>query len=523
MQEMIRQLKAAWLSLSLKQRISLGASALMTAAAVIALVWWAKQPTWSILYTGLDPKEAQQIVQTLQARKVPLRLSEGGQTIEVPAERVDRLRIELAAQNLPTSGRFGFMSMFEQETLAQSNEMQRIRYQKALEDELAQTIEALDEVRSARVHLVLPGDRVFIDDKDIAKASVTLALAGGTAPSAQQVQAIAHIVAGAVPELSPENVAVVDTSGRVLWDGGGDGGGLVAARQIEMQSAVERDINAKVARVLEPILGPDGFVVRTTAILDFQRIKRHERQYDPDSGVLVSEQKRKEKTRRGAAGARGVPGTGSNLPGGAGGAAAGESEQSDSVDQTSNFEYSVVEKTVEEPQGRIRRLSVAVLVNEKPSSDGDGATTEPRSEEELARIEELVKAAISFDEERGDQVTVEQAPFVPKPKVEPSRRFAPRKWLPLVKYPALVVALLLVFLLFYRPMVATVREALREAARAAAPAPAEGSASLEAPLQIGPPSRVEILRQSFHKAALEEPEGMAQTLRVWLHESKGQD
>ncbi|UCF68772.1 MAG: flagellar M-ring protein FliF [Acidobacteriota bacterium] len=525
MQEMIQQLTAVWAALSLRQRFSLALSATLSVLAVVAIVWWARQPTWSVLYTGLEPREAQGIVEELQARKVRHRLADGGRVIEVPLESVDRLRMDLAATDLPQSGRFGFTQMFAQDTLAQSNRMQRVRFQKALEDELARTIESLDEVRSARVHLVLPGDRVFLDDEDVAKASVTLGLLGGRQPNSQQVQAIARIVAGAVPELTPDRVSVVDTTGRMLWDGGGEHGAMAGSTKAEMQAAIEGEINAKVARVLEPIIGPDRFVVRTTADLYWQKVLRHERQLDPDSGVLVSEQKRKEKMSGGVA-LQGTPGTGSNLPNAA---MTAPSETSELTDLTSNFEYSSIERTIEEPQGSLRRLSVAVLVDHKWQQEGQQAPpggdaqaeprSVPRSPEELVSNEELVKAAISFDETRGDQVTVEQAPFQLREIADVPAHFDPLTWLPFVKYPALVVLLLLAFVLFYRPLIGTLRDAFGRAGRGEA---GFATARLDQPLQLGPPSRVEQLRQRLAKLANEEPQGMAQSMRVWLHEDKGQ-
>lgn len=527
MNEILQQINQAWTSLSLRQRITLVFSAALTIAAIGGIVWWAQQPAWTVLYTGLDGKEAQEIVQELQASKVPFRLSDGGTTIEVPFEKIDQARIDLAAKNLPQSGRFGFVEMFQADSFAQSNRMHQVRLQRALEDELARTIESLDEVRTARVHLVLPGERVFLDDDDVAKASVTLSVGRGGRIATENVQAIARIVAGAVPELDIAHVNVVDTTGRVLWDGGGeDGGGSMAAfRQVEMKNAVEGDINRKVAKVLEPLVGPDRFIVRTTADLDLTHSVWKERQYDPDRGVLVSEQKSKKKSSAGgAAGAGGVPGTASNLPGAAASTSGRNSSQSESQ-QTNSYEYSVVEKQVEEPTGRVKRISVAVLVDQSwvKAENEEQAQPVPRSEEEMARIEQLVKAAISFDEARGDVVTVEQSPFrITEPVIE-DPGFDPRGWLPLIKYPSLVLLLLLAFLLFYRPMMKTVRQALpaaRPPGAGASSSSGGASASLEQQFQLGPPSQLEILRQRLSALATEEPEGMAQTMRVWLHETE---
>lgn len=522
MKELFQQLMGAWKALSLKQRTTLVISAALTIGAVAAIVFWAKQPTWAVLYTGLDNKDAQAVIQELQSRKVPFKLREGGGGVEVPMEQVDKLRLQLAEKSLPGSGRFGFLEMFAQDTIAQSDKAQKMRYQKALEDELARTIESLDEVRQARVHLVLPGDRLFLDDQDQSKASVTLTLNRGKLPTPEEVRSIVFIVSGGVQGLAPERVSVVDTAGHTLWEGDGTTGSVLTARQQELKGGVEKDINSKVARVLEPLVGSTHFVVRTSADLDFQKVHRKERLLDPESGALVSEQKTKERSSGGTA-AMGIPGTGSNLPGGAAPAIGGDGGSTSSDSVTNNFEYSVVEKTVEEPIGNVNRLSVAVLLDYAKPAGGGGAGGQnapgsPRSAEDVRRIEQLVKAAISFNEDRGDVVTVEQAPFA-VPEEMPAPGFDWRSLLPYLKYPALVLLLLLVFFLFYKPFVRTAREGLVRGREPARPG-AVGTAEVERPALLGPSSQVELLRQRLGRLAAEQPQGMAQTVRVWLNEPK---
>jgi flagellar M-ring protein FliF len=527
MQELLTQISEAWSALSLRQRTTLIVSALLTFAAVAAIGWWAKQPTLTTLVTGLDPKDAQSVVTQLQSEGVAFELRNGGTELAVPIERVDELRMKLAAQGLPASGHFGFKEMFAEDNIAQSNRSQMMRYQKALEDELARTIESLDEVRSARVHLVLPGERVFVDDDDHSKASVTLSLVRGTRLPQERVQAIVRIVTGAVKGLALEQVSVVDTAGHVLWEGGGDNAGTLSARQLEIKSATEADVNAKVATVLTPIIGEGRFTVRTSADLDFKKITARETNYDPNSGVLISERKSKEKSSSGSD-AAGAPGTASNLPGAAQASAAGSRESQEKNDQQSSFEYSRIERAIEEPVGSVKRLSVAVLVDqiwpdsangqsgEGNASGGEAAKPIERSPEEMAKLEALVRAAINYDVNRGDLVTIQQAPFLRDPVVELEPGFDPKAWVPLVKFPVMILLLLLVFFLFYRPLVAT----LRQATVRPVPATLTAEAQLGGPLQLGPPSRLEQTRQRLTMLASEEPEGVAQTVRVWLHEKE---
>jgi flagellar M-ring protein FliF len=510
MQELLQQVSAAWNALAPRQRLTLLATTALTVAAVGAIVFWAQQPTWGVLYTGLDPRDAQAVVQELQSQKIPVRVATGGGSVEVPLEKVDALRMQMAVKGLPESGKFGFLEMFSGDSIAQSSQVQKVRYQKALEDELASTIEARDEVKSARVHLVLPGERVFVDDKSVAKASVTVGLRTGTTLAPEKVQAIARIVAGAVPELSLEQVNVLDTQGRVLWEGDGDGSAVAGSRQIELRAAMERDVNGKVGRVLEPLVGADGFVVKTTAELDFQKVVRHEKSFDPDSGVLLTEEKTKEKQNPSEAAA------------GAPGAASGASERQN---QRASYEYSVSESSIEQPIGQLQRLSVAVLVDQRwtevAGAEGAERKATARSDEEIAKIEDLVKGAIGFDAQRGDRVTVEQVAFQRPPVETAAGGFDVRPWLPLGKWLALVALALMAFLLLVRPLLATLRQAAAGRADDMLSVPAgAGAPAGPAALQLGKPSAVELMRQRLASIAAEQPEGMAQTLRIWLHESR---
>jgi len=524
MQELLQQISAAWNALTLRQRTTLLVTTALTVGAVGAIVYWAQQPTWGVLYTGLDPRDAQAVVQELQSQKVSVRVANGGGSVEVPLEQVDKLRMQMAVKGLPESGKFGFMEMFSGDNIAQSSQVQKIRYQKALEDELASTIEALDEVKSARVHLVLPGDRVFVDDKNVAKASVTVGLRSGVALAPEKIQAIARIVAGAVPELSLDQVNVLDTQGHVLWEGDGDGSAIAGSRQIEMRAAMEKDVNGKVGRVLEPLVGPDGFVVKTTAEVDFQKVLRREKNFDPESGVLLSEEKTKEKQSSSFA-AAGVPGTASNLPGGPGGAAdSGAGDLSERQNQRANYDYSVSESSIEQPIGQLQRLSVAVLVDQRWSevegAEGKERKAAPRSDEEIAQIEDLVKGAIGFDAQRGDRVTVEQVAFQRAPVETASGGFDVRPWLPVVKWVALIALALMAFFLLVRPLLKTLRLAASGRHDILSAPMASGASAVPATLQLGKPSAVELMRQRLSSVATEQPEGMAQTLRIWLHESR---
>ena len=279
----------------------------------------------------------------------------------------------------------------------------------------------------------------------------------------------------------------------------GDAPGL--RQQIALRAALERDVDGKVARVLEPLVGSGGFVVRTTAEMDFAKVLRREKSIDPDSAVVLTEERSKEKP----------------------------SSASERQEQRASYEYSVRESSIEQPAGQLLRLSVAVLVDQRRSDDaavdepagtpGAGLRATPRSDEEIAQIEELIKGAIGFDARRGDRVTVEQVAFLRAPATAPAAGLDPRSWPPGVIGIVVFVLALAALALLARPLLAL----LRPRADGAVPAAAGGlqpAAAASGALPPGRPSPVEALRQRLAAVAVEEPEGMAQTLRVWLHESR---
>jgi flagellar biosynthesis/type III secretory pathway M-ring protein FliF/YscJ len=275
-------------------------------------------------------------------------------------------------------------------------------------------------------------------------------------------------------------------------------------QQIELQAALERDVNAKVARVLEPLLGPDGFVVKTTAEVDFTRVLRREKSYDPDSAVVLSEERTRER----------------------------KTAATERQDQRTSYEYSFREESFEPPVGQLKRLSVAVLVDQRWSGGGESAEVAtsalPRNDEEIASIEDLVKGAIGFDAQRGDRVTVEQAAFRREPAAAPAGPWSIRSWPPQVAWPALGALALLAGILLARALWGGKRGAGAAAgasgdqplAAAGADAMSGAPAGSVAGTAAGRPSPVEALRQRLAAAAVEQPEGMAQTLRVWLHEAR---
>jgi flagellar M-ring protein FliF len=402
----------------LGQRLILLVALAGAVATIVVAVLWAQRPDFEPLYGNLSTEDAGSIVNHLRDAHVPYELGAGGASVLVPSERVHELRMQMAEAGLPSGGGVGF-EIFDHTGYGTTDYVQRINYRRALEGELARTIGAMDQVVSARVHLVLPEKRLFAKDQEGARASVTLKLHGKQGMDQGKVAAVVHLVASAVEGLSPDRVTVVDLSGRVLYAGHeGDGDGAMVASQAGYRFQLEERLRKRVMELLAPAVGSDGLEVQVAADLDFTRKETTEEVYDPDVAVVRSEQRNKEQS-SGSSGAGGVTGVTARLANG------GESNTAKSQNETVNYELNKTVNHIVSPVGQVKRLSVAVLVDGKTAvPQGGGAPTyTPRSDEELAKRAALVKKAVGFDAARGDTVEVANIPFagpaVPETLPEP--------------------------------------------------------------------------------------------------------
>lgn len=502
-------------------------------AAAAALVWgasaWATKVRYGVLFSNLAPEDAAPVVASLRTKQVPYRVGPGGSAVEVPAEKVDELRLELAGEGLPRSGGVGF-EIFDKPAFGLSDFVQNVNYRRALEREVARTIQSLDVVESARVHLALPPESLFAGDRREPSASVVLRLRSGRALSPNQVGAVQHLVASGVEGLEPGRVSVIDGHGRMLSDGAplDEGAAGLSASQLETKRSLEASIETTLVGLLEPVVGPGRIRARATAELNLSRTEKVEESWDPDRAVVRSEQKSRVKSASASGG--GIPGTASNLPTGNPVAAAGGASGTQSESETLNYEISKVVARIAEPAGGIRRLSVAVVVDHAivESKDADGAVEKksvPRSEEEMRKISDLVRAAAGIREDRGDVLIVESAPFDPAtaPGAD-GEPVGPSPWWPLVSQALRIAAYPLagIFLFFFviRPALAAVRS-LRDGA-----APAGGGIPTVAQLQASlAPSGGEdrgmiALRRQLVEAAAQNPEAAALILRRWIASEK---
>jgi flagellar M-ring protein FliF len=438
-------------------------------AGLVAVGLWTQQPDMQVLFSNLAPDDAGAIVDKLKDAKVPYETSGGGTTILVPGAQVHDLRLELAGQGLPHGGGVGF-EIFDRSTLGMSEFVQKLNYRRALQGELARTIAQMPEVERARVHLALPERRLFATEQDRARASVVLSLRGGQMLGKAQVQGIIHLVSSSVEGLQAKDVTVVDGHGQLLSNGPSDETAGLTGSQLEYQHTVEKDIETRIQSMLERIVGADKAVVRVSSRLDFRKVETTEERFDPNGQVVRSEQRGQEKASgvNGIA-AGGVPGVESNVPpGGEGEAAQTSSTSNQSKNETINYEISRTVSRIVEPVGTVKHLSVAVLVDGtyeavKPAEGEKAAAAEspkkyiPRTEQEMKRIEEIVKKAMGYSAERQDQVEVVNIQFgfgaeeqVGTAAEAPGASW--RAWIPYLRYVVGGVLFVLLLVFVVRPL-----------------------------------------------------------------------
>jgi flagellar M-ring protein FliF len=376
------------------------------------------QPTMGLLYSDLTPQDAAQVIRELEQRGVKYEARGEGQTIFAAKNDIPRIRMELAGKGVPSGGGVGYEIFDKGDAFSSTSFVQNINHLRALEGELARTIRSIGRVQNARVHLVIPERRLFERDREPPRASIALRLRGEL--DQQQVRAIRHLVASAVEGLKPERVSVVDESGRLLADGAQSANGLSAAGTDERQSGIERRLKSQIEDIVASVVGSGRARVQVNAELDHNRIESRSETFDPESRVARSTQSRTESSVTNEPREQGVT-VGNELPGAQGqqgGQQAAARDATNKSEEISNFEISRTTRTEVVEGGRLRRLSVAVLVDGIYARPANGAepSYQPRAQEELDRIAALVRTAIGFDRQRGDQVEVVNLRFADTPQ-----------------------------------------------------------------------------------------------------------
>ena len=374
----------------------------------------------ALLYTELDQHDSAAIAQKLEALKIPYEVDSSGSLIRVPSDQVGKLRMMMAADGLPKGGSIGYEIFDQKEGFGTTSFVQNINQLRAVEGELARTIGALDPIASARVHLVLPQRELFSHATQTATASIFLKTRNGAVLSREQIAAIQHLIAAAVPQLQPNQVSIVDDRGNLLARPSGntaDGGSGGSDDQDDMRRQFEQAQARKVEDLLSQTLGYGKVRAQVSADLDFDKITTSSEIYDPDSQVVRSTQSSNEDSTN-AEGGGGSVSVANNLPtnpqqianGGGGG---GASNKNNHTEETINYEINKTVRNHVRESGQIRHMSVAVVVDGtyKTSDDGKTSTYVPRSDDEMAKIKELVRSAVSLDTSRGDTLEVDNMQF----------------------------------------------------------------------------------------------------------------
>ncbi|HEX6117966.1 MAG TPA: flagellar basal-body MS-ring/collar protein FliF [Dongiaceae bacterium] len=408
---------------------NLGATRLVTLAAVgFALIAFftfvvtrLATPGMTLLYSGLDPSDSGQIIQRLDAQRVSYELRGDGSQIYVPQDQVAKLRLSLASEGIPAGGSIGYEIFDRADALGTTNFVQQINQIRALEGELARTIRAIHQVRSARVHLVMPKRELFSRDRAEPTASVLLALQGSLDKG--QVSAIQHLVASAVPGMKANNVSVIDSNGDLLARGADDGQ-LDTANAQDMRRSYEARLSQAIEQLLGQTLGAGKVRAEVTANLDFNQVTTNKEDFNPDGQVVRSTSSVEEtgnSQERQNANNVSVANNTPNPPGQESGNGTGSTEQNARTEETVNYEISKTVQTEVKASGNVKRISAAVLVDGTYDTAPDGTKTyKPRSADELAQIDTLVKSAIGYDQSRGDVVQVVNMKFAEPEVVDDS-------------------------------------------------------------------------------------------------------
>ena len=410
------------------RNLALAIGAALVVALMVGAWLWSQQPDYRVLFSNFSDRDGGAIVTSLQQMNVPYKFAEGGGAILVPASQVYDARLKLASQGLPKGGSVGF-ELMENQKLGVSQFLEQVNFQRALEGELARSIQAVGAVQSARVHLALPKASVFVRDQQKPTASVVLNLNQGRTLDPGQVSAIVHLVASSVPELSSKSVTVIDQSGNLLSDAdkAASANGLDPA-QLKYVQDLQQSIVKRIESIISPLVGPNNVRAEATADIDFSHSEQAAEVYKPNQAPNTGAVRSLQTNETGAgaaANASGVPGALSNQPpapatapitGGAPApgspAAKAAADASAHREATTNYEVDKTIRYVQQPMGGVKRISVAVVVNYKRDVDKAGkVTNRALSDAEKTQITDLVKEAMGFNKERGDTLNIANSPF----------------------------------------------------------------------------------------------------------------
>ncbi|MCX7082004.1 MAG: flagellar basal-body MS-ring/collar protein FliF [Methylococcales bacterium] len=413
--------------LTMGRQLGLMLGLALSVAIGIAIVLWSQVPSYGRLFSEIGENDVSEVIAALNTQGVKYKVESGSGAIMVPTDQVNEVKLKLAGLGLPKSNSLGYELLDKDPGFGSSKSVEMVRFQRALEGEIAQTIMSIQNVKTARVLLAIPAQSVFVRDRKKPSASVIVSLYQGRTLDKGQIESIIHLVASSVPQLEAEQVTVVDQKGRLLNSNDSSSTSYLTSKQFEYKKNVEEHLMERIGNILSPLVG-DGMRVQVSADVDFTETDKTQEMFNPQSSVLRSEQTSEEKNA--SAAIQGVPGALSNQPTPAGAApdpsatantanspstsntASTGDTGSSSKNATRNFE---LDKTITRTRlatGVLRRLSVAVVVDDQHTIQEDGKVIpKPYTPEDINRFSDLVKQAVGFDSTRGDQVTVNNVAF----------------------------------------------------------------------------------------------------------------
>ena len=529
LQKYLEQLKATVSGLSKSQKILYSGAVLLFIGSLAYVLYASNKQEYVPLFTGLSQSDMGEVAQSLKNKKVGYHLSSN--TIEVSKEQLYETRLALAAEGIPKGSGIGF-EIFDQQKLGSTEFVQKVNYQRALQGELARTINEMNEVMESRVHLVLPEESLFQEDKKPPSAAVVLKLKPGSKLGDKQIQGIVHLVASTVRGLEEDKVSIMSTDGQVLFrKNAGDPGSQMTNIQLERKGKMEEDLRQKLQSMLEQVLGANRVLSRVTLDLDFNQVHIAEETYDPDSSVIRSQQRSTENSEGKDGGAKGNPDVPINVeskllqnqPQGEGAKAKQLNRQREVV----NYEINKISKQIVQTPGGIKKLSVAVMVDGpydmKPDADGKPKQVfVGRTPAEIKSLEEVVKRTVGYNEARGDLISVTNIPFVTDSTGGEMIK-AENKYVQMFKSnQKLLFNLLLTFLVFFfiiRPFMRKFQklgEEMKEQADQAQALPEGGAQQLGLP---DPTMENQMpLRKRVALLVQQDPARAAEIVRAWLRE-----
>jgi len=500
------------------RKIMLFTAASFMLVGFISLVLWSSDKPYRAVYTGMAEKDAASVVELLQKEHIPYKL-EGGGTVMVPEDQVYQVRLKLAGQGTTPSSNTGFEIFDQSNEFGLSDFTRKINLQRALQGELARTIEVMPQVNAARIQLVLPKESAFAQRDRKASASVMLQLTGNRSLPKKAVIAIQNLVAASIPELEPGNVIIVDAAGTLLTSNEKEAPMSEGQNMQEYQAKLEQRMEKRISGMLEQIVGAGQAVVRVSADINREFIEQNSTRYNPDEQVLRSRKTSSEERTSSGGSAMGVPGLASNTPGGnpatsTENTAKPPADKASRADDTKNYEISSTQEHRIVPFGSIQKLSVAAIVGGHYKADDNGEQIfTARSKEELANIQKLIERAMGYDEDRGDSIDVQSMPLVDISSAMNNADLDSVSnqafYMQIVRYSLAALALLLLAWFVLRPLATRIQESAKQDDSLNAPGGAGNALTDDAVLRL---ANMDQIKHSIHQ----DPDRANKVLREWV-------